>query len=88
MQNLLYHRAGANQFLTLKKMHASCCPATVSKRKLVLSEENRWIYTAQNNVFIQNQGLINLHTHKRIFYLVILVAVLIYPVSESVVKGH
>ncbi len=30
----------------------------------------------------------NLHTHKRIFYLVILVAVLLYPVSESVVKGY
>ncbi len=68
MQNLLYHRAGANQFLTLEKMHAPpkigviksqaplCCPATVSKRKLVLSEENRWIYTVQSNVFIQNQN--------------------------------
>ncbi len=22
MQNILYHRAGANQFLTLKKVHA------------------------------------------------------------------
>ncbi len=71
MQNLFYYRAGANQFLTLRKMHAplkigviksqallrallkkSCCPATVSKRKLVYSEENRWIYTVQINVFI------------------------------------
>ncbi len=73
IQNLLYHRVGANQFLTVKK---NACPLKigvknlkprselylkkvaaplVTKRKLVLSEENRWIYTVQSNVFIQNQ---------------------------------
>ncbi len=51
------------------------------------------IYTVQSNVFYTKSEEIskigaNLHTHKRIFYLVILVAVLLYPVSESVVKGY
>ena len=78
--------------LNLALLKKSCCLATVSKRKPVLSEENRWIYTVQSNVFYSKSEEIskigaNLHTHKRIFYLVILVAVLLYPVSESVVKG-
>ena len=40
---------------TLSFTKKSCCPATISKKKLVLSEENRWIYTVHSNVFIQNQ---------------------------------
>ncbi len=59
----------------------------------MLSEENRWVYTVKSNVFFTKSEEIskigaNLHTHKRIFYLVILVAVLLYPVSQSVVKGY